>query len=67
MRLEQKRLIRLDSQSIVDLAVTRLHDDRVTDPNVRHDLEQIVFAAKRLHLLTGEHAIDPDERLSPPR
>ena len=49
---EQARLIRLDAQNIVDLATCRLRDPRVTDPNVRHDLEQIVFAAKRLHDLT---------------
>ena len=44
----------------------RLRDPRwSTDPNVRHDLEQIVFAAKRLHDLTGARAHDLDEKSVP--
>ena len=67
MTVEQVRLIRLDAQNIVDLATCRLRDPSVTDPNVRHDLEQIVFAAKRLHDVTGARAHDLDENLSPGR
>ena len=47
----------LDAQNIVDLATCRLRDPRVTDPNVRHDLEQIVFAAKRLLEWAGGQAL----------
>jgi hypothetical protein len=32
-------------QAILDLAEARLHDDRVTDPNVRHDLSEIARIA----------------------
>lgn len=61
MSTEQVRLIRQDAQNIVDVALARLREEPFIDADVRHDLEQIVFSAKRLHQLTGERAIDPDE------
>lgn len=35
------------AQAIMDLAEARLRDERITDPNVRHDLGQIVELARQ--------------------
>ena len=40
--------IRDEAQAILDLAESRLRDDRVTDVNVRHDLEEIARAARTM-------------------
>lgn len=48
MTAEQKKMIRENAQSILDLADARLKDDRVTDVNVRHDLELISGMAQTL-------------------
>ena len=54
MTAEQKKMIRDNAQATIDLAEARLRDDRVTDENVRHDLEQIATLARALLAMVGE-------------
>ena len=54
MTAEQKRTIRDNVRATLDLAEARLRDDRVTDENVRHDLEQIATLARALLAMVGE-------------
>jgi len=42
------KLVRDNAQYIIDLADCRLRDERVIDPNVRHDLKEIVGLARAL-------------------
>lgn len=53
MTAEQKKTIRDNAQSTIDIAEARLRDNRVTDVNVRHDLEQIARMARTMLEMVG--------------
>lgn len=53
MTADQKKMIRDNSQAIVDLGDARLRDQSVTDVNVSRDLTQIVGLARALLDMVG--------------
>ena len=53
MNNAQAKLIRDNSQAILDLAESRLRDEATWNVNIRHDLKEIVGLARAMLLTVG--------------
>ena len=53
MNNAQAKLIRDNSQAILDLAESRLRDEATWNVNIRHDLKEMVGLARAMLLTVG--------------